>query len=378
MILRGLHLRSFRAHADTKLTLAGKVTLLHGPNGAGKTNLLEAMHYLCLSKSFLASSDRYALRKGDSFFEIEGEFEGERRPELRARLAYAPAEGKQIFVNGAPLERLADIVGTLPVVIFSPQDQAITAEGPRERRRFLNNVLSQGHRVYLDELVQYRRALRQRSELLKQFRRRRAGASHEAVLQSWDNKLITLGAGIILRRLRFLDVFADHLAGAYAQVEQVSEQPAFEYETIADLPAGATRNRIEEVFEEQLERASHNERRRGTTLVGPQRDELVFKLDGLEVRRYASQGQHRTFGMALKLAQYFYLKEQLEESPILLLDDVFDNLDGGRTEAFIELLCGDLVGQSIITAAVPGLFEGLLPEDDPEYVRLRVQDGGVG
>ena len=377
MILRALQLRSFRAHIDTSVSFAPKINLIYGPNGAGKTNLLEAIHYVCLSKSFLASNDRYALRQDARFFEVDAQFEGVQRPQLHARLAYMPSEGKQIFVNGAPLERLSDIVGMLPLVIFSPQDQAITAEGPSERRRFLNNVLSQGHRVYLDELMQYRRALRQRSELLKQFRRRRAGGSHEAVLESWNKELIALGAAVIARRMRFLEIFSDHLAAAYARVHQVAELPTVAYDTIADLPPDASRDRIEEAFAEEIGRVSQRERERGTTLVGPQRDELIFRLDGLEVRRYASQGQHRTFGMALKLAQYFYLQEQLEEPPVLLLDDVFDNLDRHRIEAFIDLLKEDLVGQSIITAAAPQLFSGLLPQDEAGYSRMRVANGSV-
>jgi DNA replication and repair protein RecF len=143
MRLRSLRLHSFRAHAESALTFSPKVNLLHGPNGAGKTNVLEAVHYLCLGKSFLAAQDGVVVRRGAPFFEVEGRFEGERRADLAVRMVYVPEEGKRLFVNKAPLDRLADVVGTFPVVVLSPEDGALTAGGPEERRRFLDTTLSQ-------------------------------------------------------------------------------------------------------------------------------------------------------------------------------------------------------------------------------------------
>ena len=160
MILRSLRLRSFRAHTETELELAPSVNLLYGPNGVGKTNVLEAVHYLCLTKSFTASRDRYAVRKEAPYFEVEGKVEEVRQKPMEVRIAYVPGEGKKMFVNGAELDRLADIVGVLPVVIFSPEDADLTAGGPSERRRFVNNILSQARPVYMDDLLKYRRARR--------------------------------------------------------------------------------------------------------------------------------------------------------------------------------------------------------------------------
>ncbi len=376
MILKSLRLLSFRAHAETRIDFAPAVNLLYGPNGAGKTNVLEAVHYLCLSKSFIASQDAYALRKGCRFFEVEGVFEGARRPEMRVRLVFVRAEGKRIQVSGAPLERLSEIVGMLPVVVFSPEDQALTAGGPDERRRFLNNIMSQARPVYLDDLLKYRRALRQRSELLAQYRR----APHTAqpsVLASWDAELVALGSRVVAGRLRFLHEFAGFLEEAYQRIEAVAEQPTIEYATFARFDPEADEAEVAAVFQRQLERAARRERQLGRTLIGPHRDELVFRLDDFEVRRYASQGQHRTFGMALKLAQYFYLYDRLEEAPILLLDDVFDTLDARRTGAFLDLLQSDAVGQSLITAAHRRLFDGLVPFEAPAHRATYVVAGQV-
>lgn len=349
MILHQLRLISFRAHSDTTLEFGPKVNLIHGPNGIGKTNILEAIHYLALSKSFLVSNDQYALRKGTRFFEINGTFSGMHRKTLLVRMAYVPEEGKRIFVNKAPLDRLSHIVGTIPVVVFAPSDHAITADGPEVRRRFLNNILSQAKPVYLDNMMKYRRALKQRNVLLMQYRRMRNPPTD--VLRSWNEELVQLGSKIIVERLRFTATFSDYLQEAYRQIAEVGEHPWMKYQTIGSLEPEQDEAAIANLFRQKIEQASQREREGGRTLIGPHRDELVFRLNDLEVRRYASQGQHQTFGMALKLAQYFYLQEKLGAPPILLLDDLFGNLDEKRTRIFLEMLQTDTVGQCLITAA---------------------------
>lgn len=372
MLLRTLRLRSFRAHAETECTFAPKVNLLYGPNGAGKTNVLEAVHYLCLTKSFVASRDRYAVRKDAPYFEIEGTVTGVRQTPTEVRLAYVPGKGKKVFVNGAELDRLADIVGTLPIVVFSPADYELTAGGPSERRRFVNNILSQARPVYMDDLMKYRKARRQRNEVLKSYKKR-PDPPPQSVLEPWTEELVTLGARVIHRRHQFLGTFADDLTRAYDQIDDVAERPSIEYDTIDDLEADATVEDIEATFREVLERKKHQERDRGTTLAGPQRDELIFRLDDLEVRRYGSQGQHRTFAMALKLAQYFYLDDRHDTTPLLLLDDAFGKLDARRTQVFLELLRSDAVGQSLVTATRRGPFDERLDFESERHRAIRVE-----
>ena len=358
-MLRTLHLRSFRAHAETELALAPSVNLLYGPNGVGKTNVLEAVHYLCLTKSFTASRDRYVVRTDAPYFEVEGTFEGVRQRPMTVRLAYVPGEGKTMFVNGAELDRLADIVGVLPVVVFSPEDYDLTAGGPSERRRFVNNILSQARPVYMDDLMKYRRARRQRNEVLRSYKKRPDPPPAE-LIDPWTEELVTLGSRVVSRRRQFLNAFGEYLTEAYDQIEAVAERPSIEYDTIADLAPDATVEDVAEAFRAALDRKTGQERDRGTTLVGPQRDELVFRLDDLEVRRYGSQGQHRTFAMALKLAQYFYLDDRSDTTPLLLLDDAFGKLDTRRTEVFLELLRSDTVGQSLVTATSRAAFDRTL------------------
>ena len=359
MILRSLRLRSFRAHAETELEFVPSVNLLYGPNGVGKTNVLEAVHYLCLTKSFTASRDRYAVRKEAPYFEVEGTVEEVRQTPMEVRIAYVPGEGKKMFVNGAELDRLADIVGVLPVVIFSPEDADLTAGGPSERRRFVNNILSQARPVYMDDLLKYRRARRQRNEVLKSYKKR-PDPPPDDLIEPWTEELVGLGSQVIHRRRQFLTTFHEYLTAAYEKIDAVAERPSIEYDTIADLEPDGTVEEVEDKFRAALDRKQGQEWDRGTTLVGPQRDELIFRLDDLEVRRYGSQGQHRTFAMALKLAQYFYLDDRSDTTPLLMLDDAFAELDAQRTEVFLDLLQSDAVGQSLLTATGRALFDGVL------------------
>lgn len=373
MMLNSLRLRSFRAHKQTEVPFAPKVNVLVGSNGVGKTNTLEAIHYLCLTKSFVASNDTYAVRQEAPYFELEGTFSGVRSRPMTVKLVYVPHEGKQVFVNDAPLDRLADIVGQLPVVVFSPEDHALTAEGPDERRRFLNNILSQAHPAYMNTLMKYRRARKQRNELLRQYRKKPAPPP-EALLAPWTEKLVQLGSRVVARRQTFLHTFTDYLQDAYTRIEAVAEQPTIEYDTFTDLSTDVPGDAesIAETFRERLREKQDHEYKRGTTLVGPQRDELIFRLNDLEVRRYASQGQHRTFAMALKLAQYFYLSDTLEQHPLLLLDDAFGKLDTARTNVFMALLQSDDIGQSFITATRAAPFTSTVPFDDAAHRLLQV------
>ncbi len=377
LIIDRIHIRGLRAHNDSTVTFDAGVNAIVGPNGVGKTNILEAIHMLCLSRSFLTSKDNVILRRGSSLMEIEGHFTKDAGGSQKVRLAFVPGEGKKLFVGGSPLERMTDLVGRFPVVVFSPDDQRLTAEGPEFRRRFMDNIISQSSPVYLDNLLRYRQVLKQRNELLHASRRARR-TPDEMVLESLTRELVMPGAAIIADRMAFIEAFAKHLDDAHQKISEVAEKPGIAYAPFgragipeADIdsedgsfPKGGItipnesreqrarrEKRVFELYADQLERNRRHEIARGMTLYGPHRHELDLTLDGHPVRRFASQGQHRTYGMALKLAQYDYMQHRREERPLLLLDDVFDNLDPARIEAFLAILGSDAIGQSITTAA---------------------------
>jgi len=375
MRLVTLHLKSFRAHLDTLLAFAPKINLLHGPNGAGKTNVLEAVHYLCLTKSFLTGNDTHVLQRGAQFFEVEGKFKGERRSSLTARLAYVPSEGKRMVRNGAPLGRLAEIVGELPLVILAPADHVLTDGGPEHRRRFLNATLSQARPVYLDDLLKYRRALKQRNALL--HRVRRGGRLTPGMLGAWDEEIVQLGARIIDSRRRFLGQFAGFLAEAYRLLNAVGEEPTMEYVTVANVEDAPDTEAIAERFRKKLDDLARRESEQGRTLSGPHRDEVVFRLGDFEVRPYASQGQHRTVGLALRIATFLYLRDRLDETPLLLLDDVFGNLDAQRAEVVLDLLNSDAVGQSLITAARPEVLARHVRFGTSDHAAIELANGAL-
>lgn len=370
MRLRRLRLNQFRAHPASTVEAAPRINLFVGPNGAGKTNLLEALGYLCLGKSFLASTDQHVVQRGAPFFNVEGTFGSAQRADVTIRLAYVPGEGKRAFVNGAALDRLAALVGGVPVVILSPADHELTAGGPSERRRFLDSTLSQAYPVYLDDLLKYRRALKQRNALLQQVRKGRALAP--GTMNAWDEELAVLGGRIMSRRSDFLEQFSAFVSEAYDLLASPGGEPGLAYAPsveASDDPADALR--------QALSRSHKRSLQRGRTLAGPHLDEVTFQLDGFDLRPFASQGQHRTFALAVRLAQALFLKDRLDEVPILLLDDVFGPLDPGRTALVLSLLASGEIGQSFITAAREEPFTGSVAFEDDEHALFHVEQGAV-
>ena len=370
MVIKRISLKQFRAHEESVLAFHPGLNIISGPNGTGKTNILEAVHYLCLTKSFLTSNDRYVLRHGAPFFEIIGDFESSTGQSLVVRIAFLPGEGKKIFVNGVHVPRASDFVGRIPVVVFSPDDYVITAGGPEERRRFIDTIISQSSRIYLDDLIRYRRTLKQRNELLQSIKRRR-GPMHSEQISSWSRELVDIGSRIIHSRLLFIERFSRLLDEACRRIGSEIEEPRIFYRPLSGDAKLGDVEEIKEVFSNVLQKCAHREWERGLTLAGPHRDDLHFELDGMPVRRFASQGQHRTFGRALKLSQDSLLLETVEEPPLLLLDDVFDNLDHTRIGLFFSILHESEMGQSLITAARKDIFGELLGENSDHHLDIR-------
>lgn len=374
MRILSIELSNFRNHSTIQLDWARHLNVITGPNGVGKTSLIDAIHYLCMSRSFVANSDQYVLNKDASTFSIKGEFEGEIRAHFSISCTYSRGEGKKIYVNDSPLERLSDLIGVVPVVVLSPDDKKLTSEGPNERRSFLDALISQISKSYLRDLIEYRKVLKQRNRLLSDYDNRNLP---DDLLEPWNIQLVETGSHIIAMRSRILNDYRTFLQDAYHKMSGINLVPDFEYKTFCDVSVAGDRDQIRDQFSQALADQADKERELRYTVVGPHRDDLIFSLDGMELRKFGSQGQHRLFAVSLKLAQLFFFSENLDDLPILLLDDVFGDLDPHKTEVLLDTLAKH-EGQTFITAANPVPFDEHIrfnvgeiasSEEDPEMKR---------
>lgn len=372
MKINRLKLTNFRNHEETVTEPAPHLNLITGPNGAGKTNLIDAIHYLCMSRSFVSSSDLYVAHRDHKYFMIEGDFEGEIRASFKVGCSYSRGEGKKVFVNDSPLDRLSDLIGMVPVVVLSPEDQKLTSEGPAERRSFLDALISQISPAYLRHLIRFKKIRKQRNRLLQEFRG--PLGSLAAYLEPWNVQLVETGSAIIKKRADVLNQFSRYLALQYRTISGLNLEPTLTYQTICDDPSDA--EAVSSSYHKQLEESLEKEAEREQTLIGPHRDEVVFYLDQVELRNYGSQGQHRLFAMALKMAQLFYYSDELDDLPIMLLDDVFGNLDQHKTDVITETLTRHS-GQTFITSASERPFSEALFNGSDKNRWFTVQDGAV-
>lgn len=363
-----LKVRAFRNHSDAAFEFAPHINLITGSNGVGKTNLIDSIHYLCMSKSFVSASNSYVIQQGENGFTIKGCFEGRIRKSFEVGCSYDRGEGKKISVNDSPLDRLADLIGMVPVVVLSPDDKKLTAEGPVERRSFLDSFISQLSKSYLRDLIDYRKVVRQRNRLLSSYGL--SSANLIAYLEPWNMQLIELGSRIIAKRHEITKEYSRFLEEGYQLIAGINHHPRFVYKTFCEPSSNS--QAIAGKFKEMLDEAFEKEREREQTLLGPHRDDLIFYLDDLEIRKFGSQGQHRMFALALKLAQLKYFSEKLDDLPLFLLDDVFGDLDPQKTEVFLKMLV-EHEGQTFITAANSEPLLKMIPLDSKDNKVFELQ-----
>ena len=353
MHLSTIHLRRFRNHADTRLEFGPTANVLVGDNAQGKTNVLEAISYLCLTKSFFAGADTHVMQLGTDGFEIEGTMcsgEGERR----IRIAYDHRrEERAYLLDGGRVEVISDVVGRFPIVVCSPEHVPVTTGGPAERRRLLDLVIAQSSPKYLRDLLDYRKALRQRNRVLLDAKLTRRSPAE--LLAPWDEQVVSSGASLMTRRKQFVAEFRPVIATAYRRISGDEEIPDLAYVPGTTLGDASTAAECASAFAENLRARRDDELRYGTTLEGPHRDEVAMTVNGLDLRRFASQGQHKTFLVSLKIGEFYYLRERCADAPIMLLDDIFSELDDRRSArllAFVESL-----SQSFVTSTTAHPFE---------------------
>jgi DNA replication and repair protein RecF len=372
MLIKRLELLNFRNHQKNEVEWTPHLNVITGPNGAGKTSLIDAIHYLCMSRSFVSNSDMYVTHKGDSYFMLKGWFEGQIRSEFQVSCSYSRGDGKKIFVNDGPLDRLSDLIGIVPVVVLSPDDKKLTLEGPAERRSFLDSFISQISKNYLRDLIDYRRIRKQRNTLLQDYRGARSVL--EMYLEPWNKQLVETGSRIVAKRFEVLENFKDYLDKDYAMISGMNLTTGLEYQTFCE-PSVDPEEVMEQYYEE-LYKNQDKEMEREQTLIGPHRDEVVFYLDDFELRRFGSQGQHRLFALSLKLAQLHYYSDELDDLPIFMLDDVFGDLDPHKTEILLKAL-QEHKGQTFITSANPVPFEDYVDFDGTKNSFYKIKDAVI-
>lgn len=347
---RTLRLRDYRNFQTLDLEIPASGIAVIGDNGSGKTNLLESIYYLEIFRSFRGSADEQLVRGGEAAFHVGAWFEdGGTGTRVEVAAGYElRTRTKRVTVDGVEPDRIGDAIGRARAVIFSPSDLAMVTGGPAERRRFLDIVLSVNVTGYLGALQMYRQALRQRNALL----RKGAAAAH---IGAFDPPFIEAGARIVSERARWIDRHAAGFARRYAAVgdgaqASIAYRPGLRIEPDAALDAGRARV----VLEQEIERVADRERDRGMTVIGPHRDDMAIAMamDGREVelRDFGSGGQLRTAAIALRLIEAESVRHARGSAPIVLLDDVFAELDAGRSVRLLETLEAEGHGQVILTA----------------------------
>ena len=341
MILNKIELTNFRLHKNTVLNFSEKLNYIVGGNGQGKTTILEAIYYLCTTKNLNQSPDSEALTFNESFLELTGEFKD--LTEDKSRLVYsAEANKKSFFVNDKQVYRASSIIGKFPVVTLTQSDHSITFGSPGDRRKFVDSVISQSSETYLKILLEYNKTLRQRSSLLSMLKESREPSLFEE-LDAWTETLVATGKEIIKHRITFVKEFSEYVKESYVKIMEGNENPEIDYNFLGESNV----DKVEETFRKELENRRNDELIRATNLVGPHRDDFIFKINDFELRKYGSQGQHKTFQIALRFGEFFYLKDILGKTPIFLMDDIFGELDTYRSKKISDYLRN--VGQAFIT-----------------------------
>lgn len=345
MWVERLELVDVRSYRTATLDLGPGVTVLVGPNGRGKTNLVEALHRVAVGSSHRIAGDAALVREGasDAVIRVALRTDDDRRRTVDVQLGAGRTRAQ---VDGQPVRRAAEALGVLRVVAFAPEDLAIVRGDPADRRRYLDQLLSQRRTSYAAALADHERVLRQRNTLLKDLR---GGRGDAATLAPWTEQLVAHGAPLIAARLAAVAALRGPVAEAHARLTGSDVPIALDYRTDAEVDEDADVPTIASAMRRALDAVREEELRRGVTLVGPHRDDLVITLDGLPARTTASQGEAWSVALACKVGSAPLLTG-VGDRPVLLLDDVFSELDEAR-RARVAALCGD-VDQVIVTAAV--------------------------
>lgn len=362
--LRWLSLVNFKNYEHTAITFSSKFNCIAGENGGGKTNLLDAIYYLSFTKSYFNSVDSQNIRHQTPFFVIQGEFDldGEVNEVFCGQKR---GERKQLKLNKNETTRFADHIGLFNVVIASPTDVALILDGSEIRRKFSDSIISQYNRRYLDTIIAYTKVLLQRNTLLKQFSDKNYYDADSLLI--WTTQLIELGKSGFEERQKFSKEFEPVFQKYYKLISGGKEKVEMTYKSQLQ----------DNDFEALLNEALDKDRYVGYTTVGIHRDDWEFVMDKNPVRKFASQGQQKSYLLAIKLAQFEFIKNHTQQLPILMLDDIHDKLDAMRVEQLVQLVSSTDFGQIFITDTSVDRIKSLFHRIHAPIKILKVSEGAI-
>lgn len=364
MYLKKLSLTNFKNYEQTELEFSSRINCFVGNNGVGKTNILDAIHYLSLTKSFFNVIDSISIHHGEDYFILNGIFvkNGE---EDQIYCAFQKQKQKVLKKNSKEYQKLSDHIGKYPVVMISPADSALISEGSEERRRFLNKIISQYDTEYLDSVLKYNKALQQRNRLLKEFGS--LGKFDNDSLIIWDAQLVKYGNYIHRERTNLVNELIPVFQEYYSLISSGKESVRLTY-----------RSQLTEAdFTEALAGSVARDRFLEYTTVGIHKDDLILQMDGNPVKILGSQGQQKSYLVALKLAKFDFIRRSSGIPPILLLDDIFDKFDAERVEQIIKLVGNSRFGQIFITDTHQSRLKEILATHNTDYKLFRISNNNV-
>ncbi len=367
MVLNKIELRNYRLHSDTKINFSKYLNYIVGGNGQGKTSLIESIYYLCTSKNLTQSKDLEVVSFNETYFNVIGKFSDLTDSNVRINFNNIEIK-KSIFVDEKQIGRASNLIGKFPVVTLIPANHSITQGAPADRRKYFDSVISQSSNTYLQILLDYNKTLRQRSSLLSQIKESKSQTLYNE-LSVWTETLLNQGTEIIEHRIKFLNLFKDFIKDSYKKVMNDYEIPSIDYYYLKQFG----NSNIRELFKSELDKAKKLELIRAKNLVGPHRDEFIFKINSKELKKYGSQGQHKTFLIALRFGEFFYLKNVLGKTPIFLMDDIFGELYAFRANKISEYM--KEIGQAFITLTDLSNFNYL--SNSEEDLIININNGKV-
>lgn len=364
MHLENLNLVHFKNYEELKTNFTPGINCFVGENGSGKTNLLDAIYYLSFTKSAFNPVDLQIIRHNDDYFSVIGAFRKSNALE-KVRCSLVKGEKKKIFHGKKQLDRASDHVGNFPAVLIAPNDTDLILEGSETRRKYFDSLVAQFDRDYLDRLIGYNQALKQRNELIKQFYEK--NKVEYDLLEPFDHLILQHGAAINKKRVSFCEEFIPLLNRHYRNISGGKENISLKYQSAAS----------EEDFVLQYKNALKKDLILQRTTVGVHRDDFVFGIDGYPLKKFGSQGQQKSFVIAVKLAHFDLLKEKKGFNPILLLDDIFDKLDDQRIEKLLTMINTHSFGQVFMTDARPERTRQFVSELDAEVKIFQIKNGKI-